>query len=166
MVIRPRKEDMVAIWLFCFVGLGLTPAVFAGEHTQKIASLDARDLEVAGIPQGASRYVVLVRLGEPQEIIRARAPCGSNGWIENNDKYVYPGLTFIFEAKTGIREMVELTDPTHPTRRGLRVGQGAKEALALYGRHSVQEEGLLMWSGTANVQVILRNGVIERILLQ
>jgi hypothetical protein len=159
------SERMVAIWLLILVIFATVPAELAGEPGETVADLDVRDLEVAGIPRGASRLDVLRRLGEPRDVLLdPEAQCVFHGACE---KYFYPGLIFTFDGATGIRSGVELTDPTYATRRGLRVGQGSKEALALYGRPKEHGDDYLGWfSLSASVQVILVKGEISRIWLQ
>jgi hypothetical protein len=165
---------MVAIWLVCFVGFAVPSAGLAGEQAEAVASLDLLDLEVAGLPHHATRSDLLVRLGEPREFIPSPVDtfCGTG---PHPEMYIYPGLIVTFE-RGGDLVSVRLIDSTHATRRGLRVGQRAKDALALYGRPFYQHDRLLIWqtlgvsggviSISASMEVTLsKKGVITAIEL-
>ena len=139
----------------------------------EVECLIAADSVVAGIGSGASKDDVLRRFGPPREYIpdptlewpKGFGYCDTD--VPHTEELIYTGLRFVLSARTGKLQSIILTDATYPTRRGLRVGQTAREALALYGRPHLLAGTLLHFSGlSAGVYLELsKEGVIKSIQL-
>lgn len=153
---------LVGIAIFFVLGGNLQTV----EPSASVAKISMGDLEVADVAQAATADDIKRLLGAPvSHRTVPNVPQAPSGYSWN-----YKDLEFTFDAQ-GHRLMAVLTGPSRSTRRGLRVGQTAKQALALYGRPVYQDETHLLWQvaededETLGMTIILDRGRVTTILL-
>jgi hypothetical protein len=117
------------------------------------SALDSLDLVVSGLAAGADPAAVTAALGAPDSVRTF-----GNPFVRDSDDiwgdWFYPGLTVHLTSELLWSNGMSLVDPTHATRRGVRVGDARQRVREVYGEPEVVE-GRWYYSHPDDVQKLL-----------
>ena len=128
---------MRLVW---WIALGVAAAVAGRPLHQQAARLTPADFVVAGLDDDADSADVVRALGKPDSIVRSSV---ANGEAELAD-WFYRDIEVSFT--NGGFFGVTLRGPRFATTRGLKVGDGVRRVLQLYGTPYDTTDGVWMYS--------------------
>ena len=130
-------------------------------------TLTPRDLQIAGLPPQPDKNTVLRVLGTPQHTSVADQP-NEDGVLLT--RWMYRGLVLSFDGR-GAFYTADISAPTYPTARGVRVGDALAQVRRTYGQPAFEDSGHLLYgrsntaAETQGIAFFFDNGILRRILI-